>query len=307
MAQLNPYLRGILYALLSYTLWVVVDGLIKGISEYHVPVYEITLVMSIVIAMTIFIFERRDHDNVRQTLAGLLPNRFKPLLFIALLNFIASYTCVVALAHLPLNIFYVSVFTAPLTICLLSYYFLKESLDKRKIVAVMIGFAGIVFALWPTQSMGGDALGYTAALACATSYAASVTLSRKVTQTEGATSITFINAVVQILLSSVICFVVGGDIALSPLLILLLVLAGIINTGGNFYSYRSVAHTPASIVSAYHYSQMLTGALVAYVVWHEVPSERLMIGALIIVATGIYIALHTHEETMLTPPSLTPH
>jgi drug/metabolite transporter (DMT)-like permease len=46
-------------------------------------------------------------------------------------------------------------------------------------------------------------------------------------------------------------------------------------------------------VSQYHYTQLLTGALVSFLVWRELPTLWMVTGGVLIVAAGLYIAVQT--------------
>ena len=62
----------------------------------------------------------------------------------------ANNVCVViALRHLSLTMFYILVFTSPLTIALLSAVFLGERITAKKTVALVAGFCGVVIAVAP--------------------------------------------------------------------------------------------------------------------------------------------------------------
>jgi len=52
-----------------------------------------------------------------------------------------------------------------------------------------------------------------------------------------------------------------------------------------------VKHAPAATVSQYHYTQLPTGALVAYLIWHDEPTPWMVAGGTLIVAAGLYIAV----------------
>ena len=62
------------------------------------------------------------------------------------LDFANNLCVVIALRHLPLTLFYILVFLAPMATALLASIFLRERLGWRKIVAVIGGFAGVVIA-----------------------------------------------------------------------------------------------------------------------------------------------------------------
>ena len=69
-----------------------------------------------------------------------------------------------------------------------------------------------------------------------------------------------------------------------------LVAMGIFCAVGTLCFYTAVKHTSASNVSQYHYTQLLTGALISYVLWHELPTLWMLAGAALIVGSGAYIA-----------------
>jgi drug/metabolite transporter (DMT)-like permease len=43
-------------------------------------------------------------------------------------------------------------------------------------------------------------------------------------------------------------------------------------------------------VSQYHYTQLVTGAIVSFLVFHELPTLWMVLGGSFIVASGLYIA-----------------
>jgi drug/metabolite transporter (DMT)-like permease len=65
---------------------------------------------------------------------------------------------------------------------------------------------------------------------------------------------------------------------------------GVFCVAGSMCFFIAVKHTSASNVSQYHYTQLLTGALISYLVWREVPTAWMAAGGLLIVASGLYIA-----------------
>jgi drug/metabolite transporter (DMT)-like permease len=73
-------------------------------------------------------------------------------------------------------------------------------------------------------------------------------------------------------------------------------LAGLFGMGafcsaGSICFFVALKHTSASTVSQYHYTQLITGALVSYLVWHELPTVWMLLGGGLILASGLYIAV----------------
>ena len=51
-------------------------------------------------------------------------------------------------------------------------------------------------------------------------------------------------------------------------------------------------------MSQFHYSQLLTGAVLAWVLWHERVTVAMMTGAVLIVGSGVYTAMRSYEGRM---------
>jgi len=64
-------------------------------------------------------------------------------------------------------------------------------------------------------------------------------------------------------------------------------------SAGAICFFVAVKHTSASTVSQYHYTQLVTGALVTFLVWRELPTVWMVMGGMLIVAAGLYIAVLT--------------
>jgi drug/metabolite transporter (DMT)-like permease len=69
-----------------------------------------------------------------------------------------------------------------------------------------------------------------------------------------------------------------------------LVMMGVFCAAGTLCFYTAVKHTSASNVSQYHYTQLLTGAVVSYVLWRDLPTVWMVAGSVLIVSSGLYIA-----------------
>jgi drug/metabolite transporter (DMT)-like permease len=82
---------------------------------------------------------------------------------------------------------------------------------------------------------------------------------------------------------------------LTPTLSLALFLMGAFCAAGTLSFYFAVKHTAASNVSQYHYTQLLTGALISYLVWHDRPGLPMILGGSLILGSGALIAVAAHR------------
>jgi drug/metabolite transporter (DMT)-like permease len=61
---------------------------------------------------------------------------------------------------------------------------------------------------------------------------------------------------------------------------------------------RSLTLAPASVVVPYQYTMIVWGALLGYLVFGDVPSVNVFVGAAIIVAAGLYIFVREQARRM---------
>jgi drug/metabolite transporter (DMT)-like permease len=84
-------------------------------------------------------------------------------------------------------------------------------------------------------------------------------------------------------------------------------LAGLFGMGlfcalGTLCFYIAVKHTSAANVSQYHYTQLITGTLLTYLVWHTRPGLFVLMGGALIFASGLYIAMSARSGMQAVAP-----
>ncbi len=271
-------------ALAGFTFWVLADSTIKMIGRSTLPAYEIIafLGLSVVICLAAYAVARGE--------ARLLwPQNPRFQAVRSCLDLANNLCVVIALRHVPLTMFYILIFTAPMLITLLAAIFLKEKIEARKGLAIIAGFAGVVIAVNPFgSSQPGDWAGYGACAVCVTCFSINMVWSRVLTRTETPESLTFFSGMVMIVAG--FCAMLWHAQPLGVRLLAALFAAGAFCALGGICFFVALKHTSAANVSQYHYTQLVTGALVAYLVWHEVPSLSMVLGGSLIIVSGLYIA-----------------
>lgn len=278
-------LTAILFAVGGFTFWVLGDSCVKWIGQYGLPPGEIVAFMGFFMALTL-----SAQAMARRNLHSLRPHSYMRQSLRALLDTANNICVVVALRHLSLTMFYILVFTSPLVITVLSRIFLRERVAVKKAFALIVGFCGVVIAVAPwNSSQRIDLIGLISCLVCVACFSVNMVWSRVLTRTESPESLAFCSGLVT---------TIGGlaisstqmqmpALALTPALALM----GICCAAGTLCFYVAVKHTSASNVSQYHYTQLPTGALIAYLVWRDKPSLAMLIGGSMILGSGVLIAL----------------
>lgn len=297
MNRRATHIEAIGLAVAGFTCWVFADSTIKAIGHTALPAYEVIAFMGILMCacLAVYAFARGERQR-------LLPHNPRYLAVRSCLDLANNLCVVVALRHVPLTLFYILVFLAPMVITLLAAVFLHERIGWRRALAVVTGFAGVVIAVNPFgTARPGDWIGYAACMVCVSCFSVSMVWSRVLTQTETAEGLAFSSGIVMTLVCGAAMVFhaepIGGKLLLG------LCAMGLFSAVGSICFFIALKHTSASTVSQYHYTQLLTGALVSYIVWREIPTLWMVLGGLLIVASGLYIALlGSHAATPAAAP-----
>jgi len=277
------------FAICGFTFWVLADTTIKIVGRSHLPAYEIIGFLGVFVCGFLMLYAK-----VRHELKVLWPTHPKRQLVRSCLDLTNNLCVVVALRHVSLTLFYILVFLSPICITFLAAIFLREKIGVRKAFAILLGFAGVVIAVNPFgTSRQGDWIGFVACMICVSCFSVNMVWSRVLTRTETPESLVFFSGVVMILAGSAGMFwhaapltwmVLGGLAAM-----------GAFCSAGAICFFVAVKHTSATTVSQYHYTQLVTGALVTFLIWRELPTLWMVLGGALIVGAGLYIAVLTRR------------
>ncbi|HEY1804458.1 MAG TPA: DMT family transporter [Terracidiphilus sp.] len=282
------------FALAGFTFWVFADTAIKLVGQSGLPAYEVVAFLGLFMAMFLGAYAL-----ACGTTRDLRPHRIKLQLVRACLDLGNNIGVVIALRHLSLTLFYIFVFMAPMVIALLSTIFLREGLRWRKATAIVAGFAGVVVAVNPWGgAQYADWAGIIACTVCVACFSTNMVWSRVLTRTETPMSLAFFSGLVTAAAGfALTCFHASP---LTPGITGGLFAVGLFCAAGTLCFYTAVKHTSAANVSQYHYTQLLTGALLAYLIWHDKPSLYVVLGGALIIVSGLYIALSAPDLAPLS-------
>jgi drug/metabolite transporter (DMT)-like permease len=206
-----------------------------------------------------------------------------------------------ATVYLPLADVITYYLACPIFVTALSGIVLGEQVGWRRWTAILIGFCGVLIALRPSsQTVSWPAM---IALGGSLSFALLMLITRSLRATPDI-----------VLVSSQFSgtFLLGA--AMLPIgwitpgagSLVLFAAAGIISVAALLCVNRSLKLAPASVVVPYQYSMIVWAVIFGFVVFGDVPSISTMVGAAIIIGSGIYIFLREQklgrEEAAVSPP-----
>jgi drug/metabolite transporter (DMT)-like permease len=191
------------------------------------------------------------------------------------------------LTLLPLASVIAISFAAPIFVTALSVPLLREKVGARRWTAVFVGFLGVLVMVRP----GGELFQWAAlvVLGAVALYSLMIILVRNLGRTESASSIVFFYSV----FSSVISGVLLPFFWVTPSMLDLMVLIGTGLIGGSAQLAITSAYSRANvaIIAPFEYSAMLWAVIFGFFVFAELPGIEVWMGAPIVVASGLYIAL----------------
>ena len=278
------------------------DAIVKLLSESF-PIWQVVLVRSVISsALLLAVVSGMGGFGALKT------HHFLENLMRATLFFLSHLCYYLAIASLPLATAVAINAAAPLFVVALSPLLLGERVGPHRWVAVITGFVGVLMMVRPFS--GPIELGAIFALAGAFTYALVIIATRRLTHYEESSRI----ALYTMLFFGVYAAVGGGIVAFLDLPVgdhaatqyllrhwslpsipagLLMGLIGLLAAVGHVLFALAYQNAPASLLAPFEYSALIFAGVLGYVFWGDIPDTQTVLGILIVVFTGLYVA---HRE-----------
>ena len=195
---------------------------------------------------------------------------------------------VMAIARVPLATASAIGFTAPLIVTALSVPLLKESVGWRRWSAVLFGFVGALMVIRPSSGFRDAAV--LLLLASSLAYALYQIATRWVSRYDNAaTGIIFAALIGSLATSFTLPFAFRmpqslGDFALFCSL-------GVLGGAGHYLVIRAYQMGQAAVIAPLGYIELVGSTALGYLIFTSFPDLWTWIGAVVIIASGVYIAL----------------
>ena len=193
----------------------------------------------------------------------------------------------VALSLLPIAEATALTYSAPISATLLSALFLREQIGRRRWIAVLVGFAGMILVASPAGRVL-PLLGVATALAASLLQGAVMITVRQISRTETTPAIVFWFTTLATAAGAMLLIPFGRSHDATTYL--LLVLAGLLGGVGQIAMTSSLRLAPVSVVVPFDYIQILWATLIGWLFFAAQPGWTMLPGALLIAGSGIYTA-----------------
>jgi drug/metabolite transporter (DMT)-like permease len=191
---------------------------------------------------------------------------------------------ILSVRTLPLADAHAIIAVSPLICTALSVPFLGERVGLRRWAAVLVGFAGILIILRPTFRVVDEGMVY--ALITAVLFALYQVLTRIASlRDEAGTSMLYMGVVGVVVTGAVAPFYwVWPDVQGWAFLLTLAAMS----TAAHLMLLKALSMSPASVLQPFNYTLLVWVTVVGFVVFGDFPDTPTIIGAAIVVASGLY-------------------
>ncbi|PVE20402.1 EamA/RhaT family transporter [Microvirga sp. KLBC 81] len=272
-------LRGIAFAAAGYALLATQDAIVKWlVTSYTVP--QILFIRSILIVVFVISYSWfRGEASILKS-----PNKLA-LITRAVFTLAAWLTFYTAARQLQLAEMTTIYFVAPVIVVILSLVILKEHVGASKWIAVIVGFGGVLIAMDPSSRV--DLVPALLVLCAAFCWAMAAVLVRRISGKETSLNQMLSGSLVFMLA----CLLVLPSVWVTPNIadICLMAVLGGVGGLGQFMLYEGLRFAPASTVAPVEYSILVWAVLYGFLIWNEQPSAHVLLGASLIILSGIWL------------------
>ncbi|WP_439813706.1 DMT family transporter [Zavarzinia sp. CC-PAN008] len=277
---------GIAWMLVAVGLFTVMDAAVKWLTDDY-SVFQIVFFRSLFAFPPLLFWLWRAHGFGR-----LRTRRPGTHLLRALIGCTSMVLFFAGYGMMPLAEAIAIGFVAPLFMTALSVPLLGEKVGIRRWTAVLIGFAGVMIMVRPGS--GVFAWGSLVLIGGAFTYAIVIVVIRKLSETEPTGTIVFYFTLFTTTASALTLPFVwvtpdAADLAL-------LISVGLIGGVAQLAMTQAFSLAPLAVVAPFEYTAMLWATLVGFVIWGDLPDLWAIVGALVLVGSGLYIL---HRESVL--------
>ncbi|WP_197728723.1 DMT family transporter [Rhizobium leguminosarum] len=285
----NSVSLGILLTSLAYMAFTFHDAIIKILAS-SIPVWQILFFRSLTILVGCLAYGRG--KLVHQTMTSPI----KPMIARSILLLCAWLSYYSAASRLQLAEVTTLYYAAPVVGTLLAWFILKEKVTPARWLAVGVGFVGVLIACNPV----GLTISWPVylALQAAVLWASAMVLLRKTSLHE--------KTIIQLTVSNVFFLAMTGVAVIwtwqTPDMtqLALLIATGIVAGCAQFALFEGMRQAPVSVLAPFEYSSLIWAFLLGYLIWADIPTHNVVVGAAMILGAGLIIIVSEKLRRRIT-------
>lgn len=270
---------GIIFAIIAYFCFSLLDVFQKYATINH-SIFQIMLFKYFFLfGLSIFESKRKKNHFVWQS------KNIKMQILRSCLSILESFFFILSFRYLPLADAHSIGSLAPIIVVLLSVIILKERVGLKTWIAVFVGFLGVLIILRPGLSI----FDFKATIPLVAAFFLGLyqVVTRKVSENDKNETSIFFTAIIGIIIMSFLSFFYWQELGSKSVLIFSII--GILGSLGIYFQVIALEKARASIIQPFHYTLIFWAIIFGFVVYKDIPDIPTLIGAVIIVSSGIYI------------------
>ena len=197
----------------------------------------------------------------------------------------STFLFITGLSLLPITDAIAIAFVAPILTTILGVVVLREAVSWKRWAAIFVGFFGVIIILQPTS----DAfkIAAIAPLGAAAFGAVRDVITRAISGSENSLSILF-TSMLMITIAGFLTYPLGWS-AVKPSHIWIFITSSLLVGLAQYLMIEAFRLGEVALISPFKYSSLLWATLIGLVIWNDLPSKHVVLGAFILILSGIYL------------------
>ena len=281
----NPYTYGIILILLTYLSFGILDTIQKTAVQYHSVFVLLFVKYTFCLIFSFFIAKKNNVKNYY------LSNNYKIQITRCILSVCEACFFVLSFRYLALADAHTIGSLSPVLVVFFSYLILKEKINLATWVAIGISFFGVLLIMRPGLTIFNPYL--VIPLLAAFFYSLFQIATRLNAQYDDNETMLFYNGLIGVIITSILSLFFWQP--LHSFSFIFFIFLGFFFCLGLFLQIKALSITPASVLAPYNYTIIVWAIFFGLIVYKEIPDIFTIIGAIIIVASGVFIFRYSYK------------
>ena len=281
----NPYSYGIILILLTYLSFGILDTIQKTAVQYHSVFVLLFVKYTFCLIFSFFIAKKNNVKNYY------LSNNYKIQITRCILSVCEACFFVLSFRYLALADAHTIGSLSPVLVVFFSYLILKEKINLATWVAIGISFFGVLLIMRPGLTIFNPYL--VIPLLAAFFYSLFQIATRLNAQYDDNETMLFYNGLIGVIITSILSLFFWQP--LHSFSFIFFIFLGFFFCMGLFLQIKALSITPASVLAPYNYTIIVWAIFFGLIVYKEIPDIFTIIGAIIIVASGVFIFRYSYK------------
>ena len=281
----NPYSYGIILILLTYLSFGILDTIQKTAVQYHSVFVLLFVKYTFCLIFSFFIAKK---NNVKKYY---LSNNYKIQITRCVLSVCEACFFVLSFRYLALADAHTIGSLSPVLVVFFSYLILREKINLATWVAIGVSFFGVILIMRPGLTIFNPYL--IIPLLAAFFYSLFQIATRLNAQYDDNETMLFYNGLIGVIITSILSIFFWQP--LHSFSFIFFIFLGFFFCMGLFLQIKALSITPASVLAPYNYTIIVWAIFFGLIVYKEIPDIFTIIGAIIIVASGVFIFRYSYK------------